>query len=807
MATSYRIRITGVVQGVGMRPCIYNLARRHGLTGWCGNDSQGVSMEIQGAGARSFIEALKTAPPPLARIETFDIQIVSAPPYKDFIIRESVVLSDDNAFVLISPDIATCADCLAEVFDPANRRNLYPFTNCTNCGPRYSIIKKIPYDRSRTTMAAFALCTECAAEYHDPVDRRFHAQPNACSACGPRVWLADSSGRPDKDAGVNFEAVKKAQELLNEGAIIGIKGLGGFHLACDAADSQAVSRLRRLKRSAYKNGIKGGGSNKPFAVMVKDVDACRRFAIVTDDEQRALEDRRRPIVLLEKALNPPQPPRPAPLGAGTPKGGSALAVEVALNNPRYGVMLPYTPLHHILFHDNGARFGALVMTSGNLAEEPIVISNDIAVEKLGHIADAFLLHDRDIHTRVDDSIVRLDNETTRVVRRSRGFAPNPIDLGAEAPEIYAAGALLKNTFCVTRGRYAVLSQHIGDLESLEALRFHEESLVKLKAAFKAAPVIVAHDMHPDYMSTGLGRVYASERGLPAVAVQHHHAHIVSCMAEHGIAREVIGVAFDGTGLGTDGRVWGGEFMLATRRGFKRSAHLDYIPMPGNDRAVIEPWRMAVAYLYRAYGNGWADVHGAGRFDKPGPDTTIDAIIKMMDTQTNSPLTSSAGRLFDAVASLIGLRDVISYEAEAAIDLEAAAGLGRQDDAAPYPFVLLEDDPVVIDTAPVIRAVWDGLAAGEPVPIIAWRFHLTMAEIITSVAGRLRRASGLQDVVLSGGVFQNALLLRLSSERLGKAGFKVWAHERVPTNDGGISLGQAVVAWERQRHSSEAQLKA
>ncbi|MBI5885065.1 MAG: carbamoyltransferase HypF [Deltaproteobacteria bacterium] len=801
MAASYRIRITGVVQGVGMRPFIHNLATRHGLTGWCLNDSQGVSMEVQGAGAEDFIKALKAAPPPLARIESFDIQTIIAPPYKDFVIRESVVLDNgsNNAFALISPDIATCPDCLAEVFDPANRRSLYPFTNCTNCGPRYSIIKDIPYDRPLTTMAAFALCAECAAEYHNPTDRRFHAQPNACNVCGPQVWLADAGGRRHDDAGVNFEAVIKAQALLKQGAIIGIKGLGGFHLACDAADTRAVSRLRSLKRCAYKGTANAPVSNKPFAVMVKDLDACRGFALVTDDERSALIDRRRPIVLLEKALNPPHPPRPAPLGAGTPKGGSVLAVEVAPNNPRYGVMLPYTPLHHLLFHGAGAGFDALVMTSGNLSEEPIVISNAVAVEKLGHIADAFLLHDRDIHTRVDDSIVRVDGEKTRVVRRSRSFAPNPIDLGAEAPQIYATGGLLKNTLCITRGRYAVLSQHIGDLENLEALRFHEESLVKLKTAFKAEPVIVAHDMHPDYMSTGLGRAYAAEHRLEAVAVQHHHAHIVSCMAEHGIDSEVIGVAFDGTGFGTDGCVWGGEFMLATRRGFKRMAHLDYVPMPGADRAVLEPWRMAIAYLYKAYGAAWADLGVAARFDKPGSDMTIDAIIRMMDTQTNSPLTSSGGRLFDAVASLIGLRDVISYEAQAAIELEATAGSGPQNGAAPYPFGLsAAADPIVIDTTPVIRAIVDALGAGEPVRLIAWRFHLTMAEIISVVANRLRQESGLHDVVLSGGVFQNVLLLRLSCERLGKDGFKVWAHERVPTNDGGISLGQAVVAWERSK---------
>lgn len=771
MVTSYRIRITGVVQGVGMRPYIYNLATRHGLSGWCLNDSHGVTIELQGAGTERFIETLKTAPPALAKIETFELQTLQAAPYRGFTIRESVI--SDNAFALISPDIATCADCLAEVFDSTDRRSLYPFTNCTNCGPRYSIIKETPYDRSRTTMAAFALCPECAAEYRDPANRRFHAQPNACAVCGPRVWLADKAGRLDEGAGINYGAIEKARTLLKDGAIIAIKGLGGFHLACDAANAQAVARLRSLKRTSISNRATSGG-NKPFAVMAADVEAVRRFANVTERERLALEDRRRPIVLLEKAQIP------------------LLADAVSPDNPRYGVMLPYTPLHHLLFHGAGAGFAALVMTSGNLSEEPIVFSNAVAVKKLSCIADAFILHDRDIHTRVDDSIVRVDGEVMAVLRRSRGFVPNTIDLGGQSVEIYATGALLKNTFCITRGRYAILSQHIGDLENLEAMQFHEESRATLNAAFNAAPALIAHDMHPDYMSTTLGREYALLHRLETVEVQHHHAHIVSCMAEHGLDRAVIGVAFDGAGYGPDGHIWGGEFMLVTRRGFQRSGHLEYIPMPGGDRAVIEPWRMAVAYLHRAYGSGWAQTPGGARFDKP----QVEAIIRMIETRTNSPLTSSAGRLFDAVAALIGLCDVISYEAEAAIRLEAAA---QPSGTISYPFGMRDGDPAVIETSPLIRAIVKDQADGVAVPVISWRFHLTLAGIITAVAQRMADASGLRDVALSGGVFQNALLLRMTRERLSGAGFKVWTHERVPTNDGGVSLGQAVVARERVKN--------
>ena len=785
MTTSYKVRITGVVQGVGMRPYIYNLAKRHGLAGWCLNDSQGVSIEIQGAEAGSFIDALKTSPPALAKIETFELQTVDGPAYTGFTIRESVVI--DNAFALISPDIATCADCMAEVFNPSDRRSLYPFTNCTNCGPRYSIIKDGPYDRSRTTMAAFTLCPECAAEYRDPSNRRFHAQPNACAVCGPRVWLADKSGVALDGVGINYNAIEKAQAFLKDGAILAIKGLGGFHLACDAANTQAVERLRNLKRRPVTRRSKGG-SNKPFAVMAADVEAVRRFANVSEREQSALEDRRRPIVLLDKLLLKKGGSSPH-FEKGGGRGGICLADAVAPHNPWFGVMLPNTPLHHLLFHGTGAGFAALVMTSGNLSEEPIVTSNPAALEKLSHIADAFILHDREIHTRVDDSIVRVDNETMTVSRRSRGFVPNTIDLGEEPVEIYAAGALLKNTFCLTRGRYAILSQHIGDLEGLEAMQFHEHSRACLKAAFKAAPALVAVDMHPDYISTRLGREYAVSYGLKTVEVQHHHAHIVSCMAEHGLSRQVIGVAFDGTGYGADGRVWGGEFMLVTRQEYERIAHLEYIPMPGGDLAVVEPWRMAVAYLQKAFGDRWAEAAAGVCLNRP----QTGAIIRMIETQTNSPLTSSAGRLFDAVASLIGVCDVISYEAEAAILLEAAA---RPSSPATYPFVIRDGAPSVIETSPLIMAVVKDITNGVEASVISWRFHLTLAEVIAAVAERMSETSGLDEVVLSGGVFQNALLLRMTRERLSKAGFKVWTHERVPANDGGISLGQAAIAWEQ-----------
>lgn len=763
-----RIQITGIVQGVGFRPFVYNLAATHGLNGYCLNDSEGVVIEAEGASLDEFIRDLRLKAPPLSKIETITVTDSSERGFSGFTIRESVAVTGKS--VLVSPDISICGDCLRELFDPTDRRHLYPFINCTNCGPRYSIVKDIPYDRPRTTMARFTLCPKCDKEYHDPSNRRFHAQPNACERCGPKAWLAYRDGSKT-DAGVNFNAIKEAQRLLKEGNILAIKGLGGFHLACDATNDEAVKRLREKKRKSF---IKGGSSNKPFAVMSPDMESIRSFALVEEKEEAALKHRMRPIVLLRKSA-------------------STLSPHVAPGNNRYGVMLPYTPLHFLLFHEGG--FKALVMTSGNLSDEPIVISNEEAIARLSMIADYMLLHDRDIYMRVDDSIVRVDNGVQRVLRRARGFTPDAIPLGEEMDEIFAAGPLLKNTFTITKGHNAIVGQHMGDLENVDALEFYKETLRNLKNTFKAEPKAVALDMHPDYMSSAFAKEYAESHGIKIdriIPVQHHHAHIASVMAEHGLTDEVIGIAFDGTGLGVDGEVWGGEFFVTSRRTFTRSAHLSYVRLPGGDAAVREPWRMALSCLVSSFGEN-AEKEAPFFFERR--EAKEAAIVKrMVETGLNSPLTSSAGRLFDAVASIIGLKDRISFEAEAAIELESIAEIREGLD--PYPFGIKEGKPAIIDTAPLIRAIVEDVRRGVSKGEISGKFHLTMAETIVTVAKAIREETGLAKAALSGGVFQNATLLSLALERLEEAGFKCYTNERVPANDGGVSLGQAVVAWEK-----------
>ncbi|MBI1913103.1 MAG: carbamoyltransferase HypF [Deltaproteobacteria bacterium] len=771
MDKASRIHITGIVQGVGFRPFVYNLAGKYNLKGFCLNDSEGVTIEVQGNSVDRFIDELKAAPPPLSRIETFSVEDVAASPYTDFSIRESQ--KKDGKFVLISPDIAICPDCLRELLDPADRRYLYPFINCTNCGPRYSIVKDIPYDRPFTTMAPFKLCADCESEYHNPADRRFHAQPNACAHCGPMLWLAeDHLAKPYE---VNYSAIKMVQELLKKGAILAIKGLGGFHLACDAENDKAVKKLRERKR---KSLLKGVSSNKPFALMSPDIEKIKSYAHVSRLEQETLEGRIRPIVLLEK------------------KDSRNLSESIAPNNTRYGVMLPYTPMHYLLFNSEAHNFRALVMTSGNLSEEPITISNNEAEERLSGIADYFLQHNRDIYMRVDDSIVRADGKL-RILRRARGFTPSPIHIGEEVKDILACGAELKNTFCITKGKNAILSQHIGDLENFEALEFYKETLKNLKNSFRSEPGIIAHDMHPDYLSTKFASEYIEENNIKhedVFPVQHHHAHIASCMAENGLRQKCIGISFDGTGYGTDGNIWGGEFLIADRLDFKREAHFSYIALPGGDKAVKEPWRVALSYLMHTYNDENSDE--VKLFLKRFESKESDIILKMIKGRINSPLTSSAGRLFDAIASIIGLRDRITFEAEAAIELEAIADNSVKES---YPYAVENREPSEIDLRPLIMAIINDLKDGISLPTISGRFHNTIADIIKNIARKVRSRDKTNDVVLSGGVFQNNLLLQKTQELLEAEGFKVWTHGQVPSNDGGIALGQAIVAWERFKH--------
>lgn len=771
MDSALRLHITGVVQGVGFRPFVYKLANRHNLRGFCLNDSEGVLIELQGEGIERFIDELRSSHPPLARIERLVVERAFPPaPYTDFTIRESVSVA--GKFALVSPDISICPECQRELLDAADRRYLYPFINCTNCGPRYSIIKDIPYDRTATTMAPFRLCGDCEREYHNPFDRRFHAQPNACAICGPGVWLANGNSVEPLYGERNYPAIERARRLLKEGQILAVKGVGGFHLACDGANDRSVRRLRQSKRGSF---LKGKGGNKPFALMSADIDAVRSFAAISNEERSCLESRGRPIVLLEKLSSTPLSPAVAP------------------GNGRLGVMLPYTPLHCLLLGRGEDRFKALVMTSGNLSDEPIVRSNEEAVERLSGIADFFLLHDRDIYMRVDDSIVTVEGARTRVVRRARGYVPEPIDLGEEMPETLACGAGLKNTFCLTKGSHAIMSAHIGDLDNCGSLEFFKETLTNLEKTFRAAPSIIAHDMHPDYMSTRFASEYASERGIPGsriIPVQHHHAHVASVMAEHGLRGAVIGVAFDGSGYGTDGNVWGGEFLIADRKAFTRAAHLDYVSLPGGEMAIKEPWRMAVSHLYSAYGEAWpAELKGF--CERIGREEAA-LIMKMITARINSPLTSSAGRLFDAVASVIGLKDRVTFEAEAAIELESIAS---PDSPPVYPFGTIEGNPVRIDMRPMIRAVVGECNNGTAPPVISGRFHASIAAMIASTVESIGERNGISDAALSGGVFQNRLLSGLVCGMLMERGFRVWSNERVPANDGGVSLGQAAIACE------------
>ncbi len=764
-----QIRVRGIVQGVGFRPFVYNLALTFGLAGHVLNSSAGVTIEIEGAGdnVQSFIDALRHRPPPLALIEGVAIADLEPRGEAEFSIRHSV--AKPGEFVLVSPDVATCEDCWRDFGDRSNRRFGYPFTNCTNCGPRYTIIQDIPYDRPTTTMSSFIMCELCMAEYEDPANRRFHAQPNACPVCGPALALAQSGGEfpgpGSYDATQSAAIIRRARELLREGKIVAVKGLGGFLLACDAQNDAAVRRLRMRKRR----------SDKPFALMTRDVASAQNFCVICETERTALVSLRRPIVVLGRSEE------------------AAISPAVAPGNQTLGVMLPYTPLHYLLFSDSPgdpSEFTALVMTSGNISEEPIVTSNREAWQCLRPVADWFVFHDRNIYMRTDDSVVRTFEGRERVLRRSRGFVPHPVDLGIPLREVLACGAELKNTFCLTKGNYAILSQHIGDLENYETLVFFEETLANLKKLFRVEPVAVAYDLHPRYISTRFAMDLPLE---PKIGVQHHHAHIASCMAENHLRDKVIGVAFDGTGYGTDGKIWGGEFLVADYAGFERRAHLRYVPLPGGDAAVRHPWRMALSYLRDAFGEGswpW------GMQLLPSiPQKQIELVKTMMARNINSVETSSCGRLFDAVASLINLRQEVNFEGQAAIELETIADSNVQ---AQYPFNIEGGEPQQLDMRPTIEAIVRDVENDRAPGYIAACFHNTVAAAIVDMCVRIRAGEPLHRVCLSGGTFQNLYLLQRTVTGLRKSGFEVYLHAVVPPNDGGISLGQAVIANEALR---------
>lgn len=747
-----RLTISGVVQGVGFRPFVHTLATDLGLTGFIGNDTSGVFIEIEGEAPalERFHTRLLDEAPPAARIQAVATREMRPHGGSTFSIVSSVARTSGQA--LVSPDLRTCDDCLRELTDPGDRRHAYPFINCTNCGPRFTITRRTPYDRPNTTMARFEMCAACRTEYEDPTNRRFHAQPNGCADCGPAVWLEDEAG-----AGGEVDPIAVTRELIDTGSVVAVKGIGGFHLACDATSDEAVARLRERK----------GRVDKPFAIMVADTETAQRVVDIDPAEVRLLESAERPIVL----------------GRALP--GTPVSHLVAPGNGYLGVMLPYTPLHYLLLRPGEVW----VMTSGNRSSEPIVKDNDEARRRLRDLADGFLMHDRDIEVHCDDSVVRVLDGEELPVRRSRGYAPFPVSLPFEVPPLLATGGELKATFCLASGRDAFMSQHIGDMENLETLSAFTAAAEQMQTLFRIEPELIATDLHPGYLSARWAEQTAE--GRPVVRVQHHHAHIAAVMTENQLTEPIIGFSFDGTGFGTDGTVWGGEVLVADYGSFRRVAHLTTVPLPGGDAAVLRPYRMALAHLWAA-NVAWGE-------DLPPVAVTdpveLGALSVQLRRKLNSVATSSMGRLFDAVSSLAGVRHVITYEAQAAIELEA---LVDDDATGSYGFAIHADaDPIRIDAAPVIAAVADDARSATPPGVVAARFHRAVVAMMVEVAERLRQHHGIATVGLSGGVFQNVTIASAARQRLEAQGFTVATHHQVPPNDGGLALGQAVVAARMQ----------
>jgi hydrogenase maturation protein HypF len=795
------VRVEGIVQGVGFRPFVYSLAARLGLGGLVGNDVDGVFAEVEGPpwAVREFLRALERDAPPLARID----RITTIPMATSGASSFQIVASDAGGprRALIAADSATCTDCLRELADPADRRFRYPFINCTNCGPRFTIVTDVPYDRPLTTMAGFAMCDQCATEYHDPGNRRFHAQPVCCPACGPRLTLLDAAGKPLADPGrraaagrprgprsSSQPALEVAARILRSGQVVAVKGLGGFHLAADATCEEAVAALRARKHRA----------DKPFAILAADLASARHLCQVDQVSASLLESPARPIVLLARQ---PKGEGAAPSGAVP----SRIAESAAPGSRQLGIMLPYTPLHHLLLAAAGRP---LVLTSGNVSDEPIAYRDADATERLSGIADAFLTHDRAIHIPTDDSVARAFGGRPLLIRRSRGYVPEPVTVrGGFRRPVLACGGELKNTFCLAKGQHAFISHHIGDLENAETLRSFTEGIEHFSRLFEITPQVVAHDLHPEYLST---KHALDLDDVDLVGVQHHHAHIASCLADNGADGPVIGVAFDGAGYGADGTIWGGEFLIADLAGFQRGGHLAPVPMPGGAAAIRQPWRMAAAYL-EAAGLDAASPEVAGLDVARRNSARWDTVVTMARRQVSAPLTSSAGRLFDAVAAILGVRDDINYEGQAAVELEqltdpaetgayhAAIEPGATTDAGSAATGgSAAAEAFRARGADLVRAVAEELGARVPREVIAARFHNGLAALIEDGCTALRERHGLSTVALSGGVFQNLLLLRRAVSRLEARGFRVLVHSRVPCNDGGISLGQAAVAAARDR---------
>lgn len=747
-----RHHFSGIVQGVGFRPFVYRLAVQNGLTGFVQNRPDGVIAEVEGppAAVQSFLYDVRRELPPLARIthiESTDIAVHHDPDFQ-------IIRSDNKGRtdIHITPDAATCPDCLNELFDPANPRFRYPFINCTNCGPRLTIIQAIPYDRANTSMACFPLCPRCLAEYEDPADRRFHAEPNACPVCGPRLTLLNAEG----NAVDTVDPVKTTVGLISSGHILAIKGLGGFHLCVDAASDEAVRKLRLRK---YRE-------EKPLAIMVRNIARARQIAEVGREEEALLSSLQRPIVLVKKL-----------------KSG-LISDWVAPGVPNLGIMLPYTPLHHLLLEHH---FTALVMTSANQVDEPICTGNREALTRLQGIADYFLVHNRDILVRCDDSIAFVAAGNPQFMRRSRGYVPEPLYLKKQYPPVLALGGQLKTAQCVLKDHFAFISPHIGDMETPQARDFFNESLALMKRITQSDPQVIACDLHPAYFSTQAAKELSPER---IIRVQHHHAHIASCMADNQIDGDVIGLAMDGTGYGPDGNAWGGEFLIANETGFQRFGHLQYLILPGGEKAIREPWRISASLLKTACGPSWREI--AGQLKLIPDHIPIDLLDKIIEGGIHSPLSSGLGRLFDGVAALIGLSKQVSFEGQAAMELET---LATGSSGTSYPFELLRTNsqPCILDMRAAIRAIITDLETGQSRPRIAASFHQTLIEAFADMADEMRKTTGLSRVVLSGGCFQNKILFTGTIDKLKLSGFDVYCHNQVPANDGGLSLGQAVIA--------------
>lgn len=748
-----KIKVKGIVQGVGFRPFVYSLAKAYSLTGWVRNSSSGVEIIVNGdsPNLEQFVYQLENNPPALARIDRIDIEIVVPTEFTDFVILPS--LAEAGEFVPISPDMSICPDCQRELFDPSDRRYRYPFINCTNCGPRFSIIKDIPYDRPKTTMAGFKMCPACQHEYENPADRRFHAQPTACPACGPQIWFESGGQRLSEKE----EAVQMTRQWLREGKIVAIKGLGGYHLACDAGNPTAVDQLRARKKR----------SDKPFALMSFSLNEINAFCQVSREEADLLTSPQHPIVLLQTLAE------------------INIAPSVAPGQNTLGFMLPYTPLHLLLLEPEPGFPTVLVMTSGNMSEEPVAFEDDEALTRLTPIADGFLLNDRPIHMRVDDSVFRVMNKQNYPLRRSRGYAPQSISLPRDSEQILAVGAELKNTFCLTRDKYAFLSHHIGDLENYETLQSFESGIDHFKRLFRTEPQLITADLHPDYLSTRYAQTYANEHLLPLIQVQHHHAHLAACLADNGwdTAEPVIGLSFDGTGLGTDGVIWGSEVLVGGYAGFTRYYHLSEMPLPGGDAATRHPARIALAYL-QACGLDWDPLLPSEQ-NLCSEERTV--LRSQLTYHINTPMTTSMGRLFDAVSALVGVRQKATYEGQAAIEFE---NLCDPQEQSSYRFDLEADNILV---KPLLEQVYNDFLLNTPVPVISARFHNGLANILLEICNKIRATTSLTTVAFSGGVWQNITLLNKTLVRLNQTGFKTLIHRQVPTNDGGICLGQAMIA--------------